>query len=261
MFGSISLKIGVFNSLFTQNLKGRGKMKVAILEDDLKTANLIKGYLEQYFNERLKPLELAVFDNAFDLTENYSADYDVLFLDIELPHMSGMEAAKAIRALDTKVIIVFVTNLARYAVEGYAVNAFDFILKPVNYGGFKIKLDRILRECEHKSEEKYINVNVKTAFVRINLSSLLYVEVIRHNLVYHTADDKITAYGTMKTLSEELEPHYFVMCNSCYLVNLAFVKKADNKDVYLKNGEVLAISQSKRKNFRLAVARYFGGTI
>ena len=99
-------------------------MKVAILEDDLKTANLIKGYLEQYFNERLKPLELAVFDNAFDLTENYSADYDVLFLDIELPHMSGMEAAKAIRALDTKVIIVFVTNLARYAVEGYAVNAF-----------------------------------------------------------------------------------------------------------------------------------------
>ena len=118
---------------------------------------------------------------------------------------------------------------------------------------------QILREYEHKSEEKYINVNVKTAFVRINLSSLLYVEVIRHNLVYHTADDKITAYGTMKTLSEELEPHYFVMCNSCYLVNLAFVKKADNKDVYLKNGEVLAISQSKRKNFRLAVARYFGG--
>ena len=102
-------------------------------------------------------------------------------------------------------------------------------------------------------------MNVKTAFVRINLSSLLYVEVIRHNLVYHTADDKITAYGTMKTLSEELEPHYFVMCNSCYLVNLAFVKKADNKDVYLKNGEVLAISQSKRKNFRLAVARCFGG--
>ena len=91
-------------------------------------------------------------------------------------------------------------------------------------------------------------MNVKTAFVRINLSSLLYVEVIRHNLVYHTADDKITAYGTMKTLSEELEPHYFVMCNSCYLVNLAFVKKADNKDVYLKNGEVINIFPEGTRN-------------
>lgn len=108
-------------------------MRVCVLEDEKIVADKLCSFIEKYCAEQGVRVEVQVFPDAFALLEGYHADVDILFMDIQLPVMNGMEAAKKIRETDEKVLIVFVTNLAQYAVEGYDVNAFDFILKPVEY--------------------------------------------------------------------------------------------------------------------------------
>ena len=152
------------------------------------------------------------------------------------------------------------TNLAQYAVEGYQVSAFDFILKPGDYNGFAMKLARICKELEQRSDKGSVTLKTKSGFTRLSISRISYVEVRGHDIIYHMDGDSIVARGTMKNVASQLEGHYFSLCNSCYLVNLAYVKKA-NKTVMLSTGEELPISQGKRKQFMAQLARYIGGTI
>lgn len=236
-------------------------MKIGVLEDEREIADKIKKYIRSYFeNKQEGTVEIHSYSNAFDLLENYHADFDVLFMDIQMNVMNGMEAAGRIRQQDPRVLIVFVTNLAQYAVEGYQVNAFDFILKPVDYNGFAMKLDRICKELEHRKDGRFVNLKTKSGFVRLNIARISYVEVRAHDLIYHADGETIVARGTMKSVASELEGHYFALCNSCYLVNLAHVKKA-NKSVVMMTGEELPISQGKRKQFMSELAKYMGGTI
>ena len=237
-------------------------MKIGILEDERDVAEKIKQYIAKYFEKRGggESLELHSYADAYELLENYRADFDVLFMDIQLNMMTGMEAAERIRRQDSRVLIVFVTNLAQYAVEGYQVNAFDFILKPVDYNGFAMKLDRIARELEHRSDDVFVNLKTKDGYVRLNVARIAYVEVRAHDLIYHADGETVAVRGALKNAASELEGRYFSLCNSCYLVNLACVKRA-NKTVVLNTGEELPISQGKRKQFLSELAKYMGGTI
>lgn len=235
-------------------------MRIGILEDEQSVAEKIKGYILKYFDERGKEAEIFTFYDAFKLTENYHADFDVLFMDIQMNLMNGMEAAKYIRQTDPHVLIVFVTNLAQYAVEGYGVNAFDFILKPVDYNAFSMKLDRICKELDHRKPGEFINVKTKDGITRLNITDIAYVEVRAHNLIYHSGGQSYIARGTLKSVASELENHYFSLCNSCYLVNLSYVRKV-NKSVILSTGDELFVSQGKRKQFMSELAKYIGGTI
>jgi len=142
-------------------------MKIVILEDEKNVSDTLQNYIRRYFEEEKMPYpSLLIFDNAFDLLESGVNGVDVFFLDIQLPMMSGMEAAKKIREKDKNALIVFVTNLAQYAIKGYEVNAFDFILKPVDYQGFRMKLKRILTELSHKDTRKHISLKTKEGILK-----------------------------------------------------------------------------------------------
>jgi len=235
-------------------------MKIGILEDEKAVSEKISSYVKKFFDGRGENVQIFSYSDAFTLLENYHADMDVLFMDIQMNLMTGMEAAARIRETDEHVLIVFVTNLAQYAVEGYSVNAFDFILKPVDYNGFAMKLERICKELNHRNTGNFITVKTKSGHTRLNVADIIYVEVKAHDVSYHTAGEVCVARGTLKNVAEELGKHYFSLCNSCYLVNLAHVKKA-TKTVVLSNGEELLVSQGKRKQFMTELAKYMGGTI
>ena len=235
-------------------------IKTIILEDEKDAADALRAYLSQYSAEKGVAFDVRSYDNAVDLLEAYDASADVVFADIQMPLIDGMSAAKKIRDRDKSVLIVFVTNLAQYAIEGYEVGAFDFILKPVDYNGFAMKLDRIARELEHRSDDVFVNLKTKDGYVRLNVARIAYVEVRAHDLIYHADGETVAVRGTLKNAASELEGRYFSLCNSCYLVNLACVKRA-NKTVVLNTGEELPISQGKRKQFLSELAKYMGGTI
>ncbi len=237
-------------------------MKITILEDETSVSDTIQKFIYDYFTEKKEALPtIQIYNNGYDLLENYSMDTSILFMDIQIPGISGMETARKIREKDKNCIIVFVTNLAQYAIKGYEVNAFDFILKPIDYDGFKMKLERILTEYGHTHSDAYIDIKNKEGLIRIPIDSLIYLEVISHDIVFHTTKEKYTIRGTLKDYVDLLAEHYFCLCNKGYLINLAHVRKVDKIFVYLSDDSSLLISKGKRKDFLEELNKYLGGTI
>ena len=119
-------------------------LNIAVIEDNDRDAKILEQCLTRYATQNHLQFQVAHFSSALKFINAYKSNYDLIFMDIEMPLMSGMEAAKALRQIDRGVTLVFVTNMVQYAVEGYAVEAFDYILKPINDYAFDLKLKRIL---------------------------------------------------------------------------------------------------------------------
>ena len=236
-------------------------MKICILEDDRQQADRLAGYLDDY--RQAHPgfsCTLERYESAFALLDAYHGDADLLFLDIRLPDMLGIEAAQRIRARDRQVMIIFVTNLAQYAIEGYAVQAFDYILKPVSYFAFSAKLDRALRALAARSGGPVLDLKTREGLLRrVPADSILYLEVQAHDVFVHTADEVLKQWGTLSHFEELLQGAHFARCSTSCLVNLKYVRGVQ-RDGVLVGDACLAITRSRRKAFLQALAQYKGGT-
>lgn len=220
--------------------------KIIVVEDNGADAEQLINCIERFGEETKEAFNVERFADAQTfLTEYTSAD--IVFLDIEMPGIDGMTAAKELRKKDGEVTIVFVTNMSQMAIKGYAVRAFDFILKPLSYKSFALRFARILKVLR-KEEGKEIWITNKDGRKKIRTASVRYVEIMSHILVFHLEDEEIKATGTLLSLRQELEGECFSMCNRCYFVNLAFVTAVQGQVVCLKDTE-LQISRAKRKSF------------
>lgn len=204
--------------------------RIAIVEDDSAIAELIDGYIRRYASENGLEVNTVSFCNGMDFLEKYRANYDLVFMDIEMPVMDGMSAIKKLRQIDKNVLVVIVTNLAQYAVNGYELGVFDFMVKPVGYYSVAMKLSRAF-ETLGTISRRQIWVPSRTGKKMISADALRYVEVMRHMLVFHTAAEEVRGTGTMKKICELLEGLPFALCNQCYLVNLAYVSGIDGNVV------------------------------
>ena len=119
--------------------------RIALVEDELDAADALAAFLDRYAQERGLDFALARFTNAMDF-ELTKESFDLVFMDIQMPGINGMEAAHLLRTYDEVTPIVFVTNLAQYAVRGYEVDALDFIVKPVTYFNFRMRMDKAMRQ-------------------------------------------------------------------------------------------------------------------
>ncbi len=231
--------------------------RLAIVEDEATEARVLRQMLETYEAEFSQQFQITEFKNAVIFLTNYQPNYDIIFLDIQMPYMDGMEAARKLRSLDTETMLVFVTSMAQMAVEGYQVQAFDFLVKPVNYDSLVLKLKRMLAKLDARQEKK---IMISTQGKKLCLPSrdVIYVEVRDHQLVYHTCGGDYPAYGTLSKTQEQLEGKNFALCNSCYLINLGYVEKVYKHTVTVR-GEELPISHPRRKAFLDALNEYIGG--
>lgn len=230
---------------------------VAIIEDDISSQNDVKNFLLRYGKEKGEEFAVFTFTTAEQFLTGYKADYDLVLMDIDLPGMNGMNAAKKLREIDGDTVLVFITNMAQFAVGGYEVGAFDFILKPVTYANFYLKFARIMQKVRAE-DSHYIAVRGKQFSKRISVSDLIYVEIADHDLVYHTVTGLVEGHGSMRVVSEQLKDDNFVLCNQSYLVNLKFVTEVSGGEVKV-GGDTLVISRPKKKDFLKAVEQYFSG--
>lgn len=239
---------------------GRREMiRIAVVDDEPVSLNQIKDFLLQYQKERNEMLDIVTFTDGDEITENYKAEYDIILLDIEMRFMDGMTAAEIIREKDPEVVIIFITNMAQYAIKGYTVNAFDYVLKPVSYFAFSQRLDRVLLRMNKKSK-KYLTIGIKGGTVKIYISEICYVESQGHRLIFHMINEEHATFGTMKEIEEKLKDMYFLRCNKGYLVNLAHVDGVEDGCVKI-DGESLLISRARKKEFMEELTTYLGGVL
>lgn len=231
-------------------------MKIAVVEDEREYREVLKEYLSRYEEQKNLTFEVIEFTNAISFLENYAPVYDVVFMDIRMKYMDGMTAAHKLREADPNAVLVFVTSLTQYAVEGYSVDATDYIVKPVSYYDFALKFTRALKRLPPPSIKTVI-LPSKTGMRRVALSDVIYCETSGHNVIFHTSDGDFQKYSSLSAVERELKALGFCKCNSCYLVNLKFVKEITGYSVKVGDAE-LQISQPRKKALLAAVKNYAG---
>lgn len=230
---------------------------IAIVDDEGVHIKTLSGYIERFFKENGgEEYTISVFNDGDELLKDYNAAYDIVFLDIEMERVNGMKAARIIRKTDEDTAIIFVTHMARFAIKGYEVNALDFIVKPVDYYSFVLKMKKAIKYVGNNLN-KTIELRICDAVYRISESDIYYVESIEHNVIFHTAVGEFKLYGTLKAFSEKLSKSVFVMCNRCYIVNMKYVESVSG-NIAVVHGSELVISRYKKAEFMQALVAYWG---
>lgn len=229
-------------------------LRIAVVEDDKTYAAQLKEYLVRYGTEKNQKISVALFPDGEDIVTDYSAEFDIILMDIEMTFMDGMTTAERIREKDNEVVIIFITNMPQYAIQGYKVDALDYVLKPISYFAFSQRIDRALTRVK-KKEATYITVAQKGGKKKLNVDKICYVEVRDHDLIYHSTKGDIVTKSSMKEAEDTLGGTKFFRCNRCYLVNLEYVEDFRGNDVTVAS-DVIQVSRARKKAFMDALNDY-----
>ncbi len=231
-------------------------IRIAIVEDEQTYADQLRDYMEQFMSETGSHIHLTFFQDGEDIVENYKPDFDIILMDIQMQFMDGMTAAEKIRALDTEVIIMFITNMMQYAIRGYEVDALDYIVKPVSYFSFSQKLQRAITRIP-KDNTHSITINSAAGVFRVNAEDIYYVESDGHSLVFHTKGGDYRERAKMQDREEDLAPYGFFRSNKGYLVNLDMVEGVQD-GCAIVHGAKLLIARARKNEFMAALTSRIG---
>ncbi len=228
-----------------------------IIEDETEQQEEIIRFLNEFSQETKECIfKIKSYSSPLEFLEEYQNEAELIFLDIRMPGINGMDVAKEIRKKDSLVTIVFITSLQQYAINGYEVNAEDYILKPIHYPEFKMKLFRIIKSVSSK-DGSYMTIILNSGIVKIPYSSIVFVETSFHNVLIHDYDGAThKKHISMKEAEEELSAPNFLRINSSYLVNLDYCREIDHDSMILFDGTSLKISRPRITDVIGAFARY-----
>lgn len=237
-------------------------MKIAIVEDEIEQQNILKNYLQTFMTSKNASFDVDTYKSGEEFLSKFEKNkYDLLFMDIEFGknEINGMETSVKLREIDDDILLVFVTNMAQFAVDGYSVDAVDFIVKPISYDPFRMKMEKVYKILNSKFHMTNVLISVENASKQILGRDILYVEVNNHDLFYHTKEKEYKVHSSLKSAISQLRELSFCQCNSCYLVNLEYVERIEKDYVVLTNNEKLKMPRTRRKEFLEALGNYLSG--
>lgn len=231
-------------------------LRFAIAEDVEAERELLAGYIARYLSGHDMEARIYPFSSGEELLEDYPAGVDAVFLDIEMDGINGMETARRIRQLDRDVPLLFVTNMVQFALEGYEVDAADFIVKPVEYASFALRMDRLMRRLE-REKEWFLLVKQGAQILRCDVHEITCIESLNKKTILHRlAGEPITCTEPLYTLEKTLGDGFF-RCHNAFLVNLDHIEALSAGEVTL-HGERVPISKYRKKAFLAALANHRG---
>lgn len=227
-------------------------MKTAICDDSLREVTL----LGEMIGASGLPIDTDAYDsgNALLAEIQRGTHYDAVFLDIDMPEISGLELARMIRQYTPKTMIVFVTGYPQYAVDAFDCEAFHYLLKPVSQSKVTQVLERMM-QCNREQNRFYILKN-RQQTIRVPICDICYIECCQRHVLFHARHAVHETVGNLKTVYKELRPFGFLQIHQGYLVNMALISHFDGFDVVLSDGKRVPMSVRKRAEVLSAYARY-----
>lgn len=236
-------------------------MKLAIIEDEQAHRELLTEYLEEWGKEQSVSLCIKAFSSAesFLFAWEEERDFDVLFVDIQMKAMNGMEMARQIRQQDSNIVIIFTTGITDYMEDGYEVEALHYLLKPISRKKLDQCMDRALRRS---SRERFLLVQTREEMLKLSLERILYVEARGHGCVieYSSQTGETCLTETTESISEleqKLDGEEFVKCHRSYLCRTGSIHRIDKTEIVLDNGSRIPVSRRLYAQANQAFIRYF----
>ena len=231
---------------------------IAIVDDDPNDSSPLNGHVETYCRKNDIPAMIRVFRDGLDFIRA-TEHYDIVFMDIRMERLDGLEAAHLLRKINKDACLIFVTNMAQFAIKGYEVDALDFIIKPATMPSISYVLDKAMKRLQESANTTF-SLKTSDGTTSISTNDIAYVEVFNHNLVYHTTKGDYTVRGRLSDVSEKLDPTRFVLCNRSFVVNLRYVSHLGSN--YLTIGDTkISISKSHRKELMERFSGFLGDSL
>jgi len=233
----------------------RDEMKLAIVEDNPQESAYLNDLVNEYCFSNKINAEITTYPSAEDFFATWPMELDVLFLDIMLDEMNGIEIAEQIRQSDERVIIIFTTSNPQFSLSGYAVDALDYIIKPVTKEVLFRTLDKTIHRLRASCHD-FFTINNNEGYFVINTVDIYYIEILNRKLIIHTKSGPIPCLRSLQYMEKQL-PDTFFRCHNAFLVNLHAVESVLGSDIVVA-GNTIPISKHRRKDFIRALTNFIG---
>lgn len=227
----------------------------AICDDEPMMAQALAGHLADYMKEKsITAYSVSHFPNGCALLERVDS-FDVIFLDIQMEQPDGLETARLLRQRGNHSLMIFVTVLKECVFDSFQVEAFDYLLKPLDTARFHQTMDRLLRSLEQRTAEDIV-IQRGTGCEVVPLSDIVYCEVLGRKVYLHKKDGTVSGYyDKLEGLERRVDGRFF-KCHRSYLVNLDYVRGCQDGQVLLSQGERIPASRLRERELTKALLRY-----
>lgn len=233
-------------------------MNIAVCEDQIAQTNLLINQIKDWTKANGINISIDNFETAESFLFQWSDynKYDIIFLDIKLNKMSGIELSNIIREKNKNVDIVFVTGFFKYALHGYKVGALQYLMKPINKEDLYFCLDKTLERINNNDKKTILIIETAKKTIKLGYDEIYYCIMFSPYIDIHTSSEKLTLRKKISDMEEILPSKYFVRCHRSYIVNVKHIKSITKNDVLLENGNIIPISRGKYKEINNAFIDY-----
>lgn len=235
--------------------------KVAICDDELQTRIQLQEYIERLVEEEGSKVSVHVYDSGEDFITRYDGAYDIIFLDIKMYDLDGIEAARRIREFNKEVCIIFISSMVQYALDCFKVRAFGFLRKPLTYEEFRMEVKEALANISDDKNGREIMIKTGRGTRWVQTHKIRYIEVQNHEIILYMGVSEIRFYGKLKEVEDQLKDCGFLRCHSSFLVNCSHIQEVRTMSLFLDNGQEIPISKHRKKEFMEELTRYAGGRL
>lgn len=235
-------------------------INIAVCEDEKETQLLIVDYIENILKNISIEYEIKKYLSGEELLENNLKDIDILFLDIKMEKLNGMDTARKIRKMGSEMEIIFITSLIDYVQEGYEVRAYRYLLKPIEFEELKKHMLTCIKDIE-TNKDSYIIIKNKSNTYKIYLNEIKYIEVQKKEMLIHTINKNFDIRYSLNKIEKELNLSRFIRCHKSFIVNLSHVENIKYNIAILESGEEVPISRYRYKEVKEKFLRFLGDTI
>lgn len=229
-------------------------MKIAICDDCLNDVSVINDILTTTVFNETNTIDRYTSSKKLLQSVKNNVKYDIVFLDVEMPELNGLELGKSINNLCPNTYIVFVTSYPQYAIDAFDCEAYHYLLKPIE----KEKAEKVICRLAKKYRElnKYYAIKIKNESIRLPISDIYYIECCRKHIIFHLSQKKYETVGKLSTVYDKLKEFGFYQVHQGYIVNMGKISHFDKYSIVLSDGKSVVMSVRKRTDVLLAYTKY-----
>lgn len=230
-------------------------LRIAILDDEVDEQERTIDLLKRFSSLHKIDIEYFVEADPHRFLEHDLSDFDLALIDIIMPYdINGFDVSRIIRESNETIAIMFLTKTLNYAINGYEVKAFDYLLKPLAFEDFSLKMTVFLKTLQSKGEKEIV-FKSKGSIIKVMEKSIIYIDTHQHYLSIHTKSRVYETRGNIKDIAKELSD-LFSCCSNYCIINFLYVDEIQKGDVLLKSGELMKITGKYKKQFLKDFSHY-----